>query len=280
MDGKYAMRNLYLLTLHVQLAVMRWGVVNGIAAIICIAAAVGWLWGMPQLRTRLEDQKSALSSTRALLRQTNTPASAPQRSLAEERLANFYDTLGEKQYAEQQIKTLFAIAAKTNLILNLADYKLALNKDGHYTTYQISLPVKGAYTSIRQFCEQVLLAIPFASLDDISFKREAIANRNLEAKLQFTLYLTAPEMPQTLPPISLNRAQKLPPLQAEVHPQVGRVSTTPSPSRGRLGWGWVSENESTRIETHPHPNPPLEGEGTDRSQLPQTALLSLKDTVQ
>ena len=34
-----------------------------------------------------------------------------------------------------------------------------------------------------------LMAIPFASLDEINFRRDAIGSRTLEAKLRFTLYL-------------------------------------------------------------------------------------------
>jgi hypothetical protein len=33
------------------------------------------------------------------------------------------------------------------------------------------------------------LAIPFASLDQIDFKRDSVNNPNLEAKLRITLYL-------------------------------------------------------------------------------------------
>jgi hypothetical protein len=38
-----------------------------------------------------------------------------------------------------------------------------------------------------------LRAIPFASLDDISFKRDAIGTANVEARLRLTLYLARAE---------------------------------------------------------------------------------------
>jgi len=56
--------------------------------------------------------------------------------------------------------------------------------------------------AVRRFCERVLLTIPFASLDEITFKREAVGNGSLDARLRFTLYLTdAPTVhvaPETL----------------------------------------------------------------------------------
>ena len=91
--------------------------------------------------------------------------------------------------AKVNLLTLFAVAAKNGLSLNQAEYKFAANQAGMFHTYSIALPVKGQYASIRAFCEQVLLAIPFASLDQIEFKREAINSPLLEAKIRFTLYL-------------------------------------------------------------------------------------------
>lgn len=90
---------------------------------------------------------------------------------------------------EQQVKTLFAVAAKVPLALHRAEYRFGTNQEGGFHTYQITLPVKGTYEEILRFCDLTLLAIPFASLDEISFKRESIAASTLDANLRFTLYL-------------------------------------------------------------------------------------------
>ena len=50
-------------------------------------------------------------------------------------------------------------------------------------------PVKGADRQIRQFAEQVLLALPFASLDEISFKRDNIGSPLIESRITFTIFL-------------------------------------------------------------------------------------------
>jgi len=105
------------------------------------------------------------------------------------RLQNFFDNLGDNGYAEQQLKTIFDIAAKKNLKLNAGEYKSGEERNSDTVAYQIQLPVNGPYAAIREFCEEVLLAIPFASLDEISIKREVIGRNNLDAKLKFTLYL-------------------------------------------------------------------------------------------
>lgn len=182
-------RSLELLGMKVQLAFMRINWSNGIVFAICAAGAVGWLWGVPHLRAEAEIQREAISQVRKSIQSPGRPVADVQRSVDEERLSAFYDIVGERRYAEQQVKTLFAIARKSGLTLRQAEYKFATDTSGHFYSYQILLPVKGPYSAVRQFCEQTLLAIPFASLDEINFRRDAIGSRTLEAKLHFTLYL-------------------------------------------------------------------------------------------
>jgi hypothetical protein len=177
--------------LQARFAIARFGWANGFAWGLCVAGAIAGLSGIPYLQARSDAQGLALQRVRQAQRSAAIiPPVAPP--LADERLGKFLDVLGEKRYAEQQLKTLFALARKSGLALNQAEYTSGADSNGRFHTYQILLPVKGSYAAIRQFCEQSLLAIPFASLDEINFKRDAIANRSVDARLRFTLYLSAP----------------------------------------------------------------------------------------
>jgi hypothetical protein len=178
--------------LRLHLACRRAGWAN---VVICLAGGVALslaAWWLPHARDGLIQRQQAL---RAAQQELNSP---PKTDINDgispnaQRLDAFYRGLGERRYAEQQVKTLFAVAAKNNLMLTQADYRSAYDKAGHFHTYQIVLPVKGSYAAIRAFCEQVLLAIPFASLDQVNFKRDAIASNTIEAQLHLTLYLTDP----------------------------------------------------------------------------------------
>ncbi|HEY8102474.1 MAG TPA: hypothetical protein VIF82_17170 [Burkholderiaceae bacterium] len=184
------MSNLSALGLQARLALMRLGWINNIACMLIVFGIAAWLWGIPYLRMQTNAPMHALEQAQKSLASTNSHSVEAAHSLPEERLAAFYDVLGDQRYVEQQVKTLFAVAAKSGLILNQGEYKSSLEKGSHSTTYQMILPVKGQYQAIRKFCEQTLLAIPFASLDEISFKRDEITNNTLEAKLHFTLYLS------------------------------------------------------------------------------------------
>jgi hypothetical protein len=179
-----------MMALQLRLALARFGWLNTFAVTLLAASVIGGGWTLAYLKSQVNAPVRSLRQAEQALKETLKDPAASARSQPEERLAAFYDTLGDKRYAEQQLKTLFAIAGKTGLALNQAEYRALSDKTSRITAYQITLPVKGSYEAIRQFCEQSLLAIPFASLDEIGFKRDAIGNNTLEAKLRIVLYLT------------------------------------------------------------------------------------------
>jgi hypothetical protein len=74
-------------------------------------------------------------------------------------------------------------------VLHEGEYKPGYDRNARLSTYQIDLPVKGSYRAIWQFAMDALRGIPFATLDEISFKRDAIGDTNVEARLRLTLYL-------------------------------------------------------------------------------------------
>ncbi|WP_342118530.1 hypothetical protein [Pseudoduganella sp. OTU4001] len=171
--------NVSALMLRARLLAMRLGPAVCIALALLLAGALALAWSL---------------KARQLARLPLPPAppqlvqAAPPPS-ANENLAHFYATLGEKRHAEQQVKQLFDIAAKTGLALDQGDYKFSMDKASGVAAYQVTLPVKGAYQNIWQFSLQALGAIPFAALDDIAFRRETITEPVVEARVRFTLYL-------------------------------------------------------------------------------------------
>ncbi len=172
--------------LHARLALARGGMGAGIAIVLCVLGAGAWAWLLPQ----------RAAQARLTAQPLPAPAPAPATLVAaappptsDQNLAGFYDVLGEKRYAEQQVKVLFDLAAKTGLTLNQGEYQFGYDKASRVSTYRINLPVKGPYQSIWQFSLLALRAVPFAALDEVSFRRDAIADAAVEARVRFTLYL-------------------------------------------------------------------------------------------
>jgi hypothetical protein len=141
----------------------------------------------PILQARTSDLREQLKK----FEQEKSIKPVPQLTLNEKNLQLFFAQLGEQAYVEQQIKTMFAIAEKHELKILQAEYKSTFHTDGKFYTYQMTLPLKGNYVSIRHFAEEMLLNLPFASLDEMSIKRETINAPVIEVKLRFSLFLQA-----------------------------------------------------------------------------------------
>lgn len=178
--------NLSALALRLQLALSALGPVFCAACVLVFVGGAALVWLLPQRALQAERQQVAL-------RLAAMPAQALARAApvsANDNLLHFYEALGEKRHAEQQVRTLFGLASKARLSLSQGEYKSAYERNALLHTYQVTLPVKGSYADVWQFSMMALRAIPFASLDEISFKRDTIGDTQVEARLRLTLYLS------------------------------------------------------------------------------------------
>jgi hypothetical protein len=189
------------LLLRLQLAVRANPLLAGAALIfLCCAGALAWTL---HAAVQVDAERHALLAARAA-RQAAAPAAGAAAPVAapvnqppvtqppaqsRDPLEAFYTALGPRRYAEQQVRTLFTLAAKNGLSLSQGEYKTGYDRNARVTTYQVNLPVKGSYGAIWQFAMGALREIPFASLDDISFRRDTIGDPAVEARLRLTLYL-------------------------------------------------------------------------------------------
>jgi len=114
---------------------------------------------------------------------------------SEQKLDNFYRTLGDRSRSEKYLAVIFSGASRSGLSLDQGEYQWQFDRDSNIYRYQIHLPVKGNYGEIRKFCQMVLLELPFASLNEMNFQRESASDDALDANLSFTLYLNG--MPAT-----------------------------------------------------------------------------------
>jgi hypothetical protein len=170
--------------LRAQLLLRRLGVPACLAVVLLALGAAAWTWAWQQraVAARLE--------ARPLPQPSLAVAALAPPATANENLARFYAALGQQRHAEQQVKQLFDLAAKNGLLLAQGEYKSGYDKASRVATWQVTLPLKGSYAAVWQFALQALRAVPFASLDELSFRREQIADAQLEARLRLTFYLT------------------------------------------------------------------------------------------
>lgn len=158
------------------------------ALALCVIALAGLAW-LAQARDLVDLARVDARRVAALPPPAPVIVATPP-ATDDYHLALFEAALGERRNAEQGVKTLFKLAGQSGLSLRQGEYKAAYDRNARLHTYQVTLPVKGSYGAIWQFALGALRAIPFAALDEISFKREAIGEANVEARLRLTFYLT------------------------------------------------------------------------------------------
>ena len=156
----------------------------------CVAA-LAWLGAA---RMRVGEEYAAARAAAARPAPPPPPPAAPG---ADRNLAHFHDALGQRGKVDRQLKELFALAGRHGLVLRQGEYRSSQDRAGGFHTYQLNLPVKGRYGAIWAFAFDALRALPHASLDEVSFRRDAIGEENVEARLRMTLYLAgAPGAPR------------------------------------------------------------------------------------
>ncbi|MFI4940283.1 MAG: hypothetical protein ACHP7O_08095 [Burkholderiales bacterium] len=199
------------LILQARIAIVRLPMIPCAAALLFATGAAAWIWfslAAPEQNARQETRLEAWQERALAQRRAQAAGNAAPGAAAEQNARDFYEALGDASASEQYVKTLFIIAKKTGLELAQGEYKWQFDKNSATYRYQVLLPVKGSYHAVRQFCLRSLAAMPFMSLDGLSFKREAIADNTLDASLHVTFYLRgaapaaallAGESPEKLP---------------------------------------------------------------------------------
>lgn len=182
------------LWLRLALALRRLSPVLVGSAVLALGAIAAILW-LGAARAGLGDEYAAARRQAAAPPPVAATVAPPPS--ADQNLAHFYATLGERGKVERQLKTLFTLAEKHGLALRQGEYRSSQDRAGRFFTYQITLPVSGRYGAIWQFAFDALRALPHASLDDVAFRRDAIGSESVEARLRLTLHLAAaPGEPQ------------------------------------------------------------------------------------
>lgn len=158
-----------------------------ILAVFSIAGYLGVI--LPQ-QSRLEQlmQDVAIEQTRQKTARLNPVADTHSTAA---RLHAFYEFFPARESVPNLLGAIYNAARAESISLSEGEYKYIRAKTGGLGMYQVNLPVKGSYVQVRMFIVKVLNEIPSAALDEVSFKREIVGSGELEAKLRFTVYLSA-----------------------------------------------------------------------------------------
>lgn len=129
---------------------------------------------------------------RALAARAETLSDAPvSAGGANQKLAALYQYLTKPEATTDWLAKLYAIGRATGVELQSASYKTQ-GAAGRLERYEMTIPLTGSYTQMREFLKRALAEIPVLSLDQITLKREHRREGMLQAELRLTLHMVKP----------------------------------------------------------------------------------------
>ncbi len=164
-------------------------------AALALACAALYLVTWASVSERSLRTQSDLALTKQRLTGARSGATARRdvtETSGEARQAAVYTVLRTVPGTEDQIREMSVIAQKHGIALLQGDYQYISLPEAGVEGVQLSLPVRGGYRPLRAFVQDVLLALPNASLEQMSVKRDAIGTDQGEARLRWVLWSSRP----------------------------------------------------------------------------------------
>lgn len=158
-----------------------------IAFLLAIAVAMAHLLLLPAREAAIEDAERRLAGLERNARRALIEKQAEQVSPEDTRQRLLQRFPGEEEL-NAELGRLIALAAEQGLQVPSGDYRLMPGKDGLFDRYVLNLPVTGSYRTIRAYLAAVRNEFPDLAIDDVSLRRESVANAEVEAQLRFILF--------------------------------------------------------------------------------------------
>jgi hypothetical protein len=161
-----------------------------LAALALLAACVGfYLSVVIPARHSLADLKQNLNTMQQGETQLKQASQEVDRTSPTGQLEAFYEKFPVESSVPDTLEEMIKLAQKKGLNPKQAAYRIVRNNPGELLSYQISLPIKGAYPSVMTYAFELLATVPNLSLDNVSFQRQKIGDNVIEATLKMTLYI-------------------------------------------------------------------------------------------
>jgi len=107
----------------------------------------------------------------------------------DEQLVEYYRFFPPARSVPQWLEKLVVLAESRGLHLDQAEYQATPDKVGKLVRFQMTLPLKGEYSQIRNFLAAMPNELPVMALETVQFERQSIADPEVQARLRLVLYL-------------------------------------------------------------------------------------------
>lgn len=175
------------------------GPVGGIGIALLTGCAVYYMAAVVPAREQLTEIRERRASEELARRSGKVPLDTQQQ------LREFITFFPEVDTSSRWLALIFTAAREEGIELARGTYNLQAEDAVGLSAYQVTLPVRGSYPSIRRFLSRVLTSVPAASLDSVVFRRERASEGTVDAQIVLALHLraasgTAPQTPDAPPP--------------------------------------------------------------------------------
>jgi hypothetical protein len=113
----------------------------------------------------------------------------PRKPVSESDLLSYYEALPTEDERFALVKRLLLAAQAEDLLPQQVDYKLEAEAMTKVVRYQLVLPLKGDFSRIQAFLVEVLNENRSVAIDSLSIERESVERGDLEARVQFSIFM-------------------------------------------------------------------------------------------
>lgn len=162
---------------------------------LVLAGGLGVLLGfalivIPRLDAELTAKVAILNALQARVANSREPSSAAALPAAGSAFHYqvFRETLVDDEQVLPSVKAILDAAADHRLISTRAEYVRAVDANAQAETLQMTLPVKGRYSDVRRWVEEVLRMQAYVAVNELAFKREEAGLNQIEARVRLTIW--------------------------------------------------------------------------------------------
>jgi Tfp pilus assembly protein PilO len=147
--------------------------------------------------TVIKSAEAELKTTRSKLEAAYRPVLTSPNSAAassldqEEQLQIFYKSFPKQQSIPIALQGIYTAAVQLELALETGEYTWGQTGTDRLVRYRVLLPVKGTFSQLVSFVDQVLEGDNHIALENASFKRDKVSDSSVDAKLIFIVFVDA-----------------------------------------------------------------------------------------
>lgn len=158
--------------------------IAGLAGAVLLVGALIAGSATPRLYDEAGELQNEALAARARLAD---PAARAARDSATQ-AAQFREWFPLSAQSHEDVRTLFKVAAEHKISLARGDYSATLRREARLASYDVVLPVRANYPTVRKFVVAALNALPHASLAELRLERSSSTADTVEARVHLTLY--------------------------------------------------------------------------------------------